>query len=215
VRRSIDRRALLPASLVLLACLLAGCAGLGAATPEHAVRNAVEASWGAGAGASVQVLGTRPATRGTLVLYSGWMPARGDRPATAMTGYYLVEFQPRFGGWYAGTGGAGGSSAGAASVDELITRGAGRGGSPDGGLSIVYGIFLSNEVNAVEATFNNGQVVRDRPKDGAYAMFVEEIADWCEIRVLGHEGQVLETIRPEAEALLKAASGDRPSQCPQ
>ncbi len=189
------RPAILLACLALLAAALGGCTVLRpAVTAEQAVRSAVERMEPPGTAATMRVVGIRQSEQGTVVLYTYWRPATATVQAMPMFGYWIVKFDPARGGWQ--PSGGGGGNVTAAADDELITRAMGSGGGTGGWHSVVYGQVLSPKVAAVEATFDSGQVVRDEPTGGAFALVVWEQADWCELRVLGEGGTLLHTISP-------------------
>lgn len=57
--------------------------------------------------------------------------------------------------------------------------------------TITYGQALKPGVEVVEATLDNGVIVRDQVKDGVFAIITDESTQVRKIRVLGSGGQLL------------------------
>jgi hypothetical protein len=57
--------------------------------------------------------------------------------------------------------------------------------------TIFYGKVISKDVGAVEVTFNNGEVLRDRSPDGYISLISEGATGICDIRILGFDQQIL------------------------
>lgn len=57
--------------------------------------------------------------------------------------------------------------------------------------TILYGQFLTPRVSAVEVTFDNGQVLRDKGEGKAFALISTGAASVCELRILGPDNQLL------------------------
>ena len=81
--------------------------------------------------------------------------------------------------------------------------------------AILYGETLAPEVVAVEATFDNGQTLRDSAADGVFVVYSDNANAVCSMRILGANDAVLRTDTLN----VGAAPGDTvfgpPNNCPQ
>jgi hypothetical protein len=191
----------LPFLLVTMLLLLVSTACdelIGPLTPPEAyrqfhVRDAPESA------ATFQVVATRQWERGAVVLYTYVRPAQGQTPPLQIFGYDLVE--DRGGGSWRITGGGEGGRPGPPPAKELISYSSGSGWNRvRGDFSIVYGRTLAPQVAFVEATFDNGQVLRDGTGDGFFVLITPVSTTPCELRALDAEGQVLRRIDAAARA---------------
>jgi hypothetical protein len=55
----------------------------------------------------------------------------------------------------------------------------------------LYGQVLKPKVAVVEATFNDGQILRDRSNNGVFALMALGATGVCEVRILGTDNQIL------------------------
>ncbi len=78
----------------------------------------------------------------------------------------------------------------------------------------VYGERLVPDVLAVEATFDNGETVRDDATDGIFVVATTGANAVCELRVLGAQDTVLRTITDD-QALAYGPHGSLPHRCQQ
>lgn len=62
------------------------------------------------------------------------------------------------------------------------------------GETIVFGYSLSPQVVAMEAVFNNGDMIHDETGNGVFTLQAPGALRACEIRVLGADGKALKTI---------------------
>ncbi len=186
------KRYVLLLGLLAVGLLSGGCGvSPGSMTPEDAVRQ--ETLSHVPNLAAFKVLGTRASERGTVVIYTYIMSGPNQEP-TPMIGFRLVN-RTLWGSWEVTAGSAGNSSEPPSSENMISYATSGiHGGQFGGDLSIVYGRVLWDQVRAVDATFDNGQTIRDEAADGAFALFTPSRAVACELRVLGAEGKVLRTI---------------------
>jgi hypothetical protein len=77
--------------------------------------------------------------------------------------------------------------------------------------TILYGQVLSSKVSAVEATFDNGQIIRDYSTNGVFALVAPNATAVCQLRVLGSDNQIL---RQSDLAIPKQlARGKKTHQC--
>ncbi len=76
----------------------------------------------------------------------------------------------------------------------------------------VYGERLVPDVLAVEATFDNGETVRDDATDGIFVVATTGANAVCELRVLGAQDAVLRTITDD-QPLAYGPHGPLPHRC--
>ncbi len=57
--------------------------------------------------------------------------------------------------------------------------------------TVLYGQVFSSRVAAIEATFDDGQVVRELTLSGVFALVLPKPAIVCEVRMLGVDNQIL------------------------
>lgn len=200
-------------AIVLLLLVSTACETLiGPLTPAEAyrqfhVRDAPESA------ATFQVVATRQWERGAVVLYTYVRPAQGQTPPLQIFGYDLVE--DRGGGSWRITGGGGEGRPGRPPAEELISFALGRDISTErGSNSIVYGRTLVPQVTSVEATFDNGQVLRDGTGDGFFVLITPVRATPCELRALDAQGEVLRRIDLAARAAPAKEAGIPEDNCP-
>jgi hypothetical protein len=67
-------------------------------------------------------------------------------------------------------------------------------GHPYGSFISISGRALTSKVVAVEATFSTGQTLHDRVTNGLFMMILPRVAEVCELRIRGVNGQVLQHI---------------------
>ncbi len=191
---------------------LAGCGALlGAPTPEQAVRES-ETRIHPEIAASLQILGRRSWARGVVVLYSYVQPARDEMPAMQMFGHSLVE-RTALGTWQTHGGGAGGSSA-PPPKEDWVDFGRGSGSNDQNSYSLIFGRTLSPEVKAVEASFDDGQTLRDTTLDGFFVLITPKLVQACEMRVLGADDQVLRRIDLAHQFAPGKGAGEPANNCP-
>ncbi len=77
-------------------------------------------------------------------------------------------------------------------ISQGVEKDAGNGGKDSSDrYTILYGQFLTPRVSAVEATFDNGQVIRDNGEGKAFALISTGAANVCELRIFGPDNQLL------------------------
>ena len=57
--------------------------------------------------------------------------------------------------------------------------------------TLIYGKVLHKKVAAIEATFDNGMILRDRIENQVFALMAPGATGVCELRVLGSDNQIL------------------------
>ncbi len=207
-------RALCLLMLSLLLWVLAGCSVVPPAlTPQESARQST-LTMSPESAATFQVMGTRQWERGVVVLYTYLQPAQEQRPPMQIFGYTLVV-PSGWGTWQAVGSGAGGSNAPPPAENLVHYSYGGGGGSQRGFFSIVSGYVLAPNVAAVEITFDNGQVLRDKTGDGLFAVVTTAKVAACELRVLDDQGQILRRIDTSSTASPSKEPGGPPaSSCP-
>jgi hypothetical protein len=191
-----------PVVIVLLALLLSGCAGESkvAPTPEEAVRQHILTAIGSQAepAKTVQILGQRQFADGMLVVSRYGLPGANQGAADAILSADLAVRQEQGwvvsltgGGWEMSGGGTGDSAPGQWGEQWLSYR-LGSTNRPTGREAFFYGQTLAPQVAAVEATFSNGQTLRDHSTDGVFALRSEGANAPCRVRVLNANGELLQ-----------------------
>jgi hypothetical protein len=208
------RQRLIRTSLfALCAVLLAGCGGLPLVglTPEQAARQGVVKP--DGQPLPLMMLGQRALPNGSLVIVYQFERATLEGGVIQMLGYKEVA---RGGaGWQSREAGAQDESTGP--TDPMITfgRASKDGGPTDGDPNkpvFVYGARVVPDVLAVEATFDNGETVRDDATDGIFVVATTGANAVCELRVLSEHDAVLRTIT-EDQPLAYGPTGPLPHRC--
>lgn len=154
-----------------------------------------------------QVLGTHQWAKGVIVLYSAMCPTNDGKASTQRVFGHQVMKRDGM-GWQVSSGDSFGMENSPKPTDQktaeqLIDYGVGR-SQPDehDRYLILYGQILNPKVAAVEVTFNNGQVLRDSGRDGAFALVALNATGICELRILGTDNQILrkdELAKPQPE----------------
>ncbi len=156
-----------------------------------------------------QVLGTHRWSKGVIVLYSAICPTKdGKTPTQRVFGHQVMKRDGM--GWQVSSGDSFGMDNSAKSTDtktaeQLIDYGVSR-SQVEGSdrYLILYGQILNPKVAAVEVTFNNGQVLRDKGVDGAFALVSPGATGICELRILGTDNQILrkdELAKPKPDSI--------------
>lgn len=158
----------------------------------------------------LQVLGTHRWAKGVIVLYSAMCPTNDGKASTQRVfGHQVVKRDGM--GWQVSSGGSFGMGNSPKMTEPKMTEPKTAEQLIDYGISrskpeesdrylILYGQILNSKVAAVEATFNNGQVLRDSGRDGAFALVAPNATEICELRVLGTNNQILrkdELVKPK------------------
>jgi hypothetical protein len=195
--------------IALCSLLLAGCGVpfVGNLTPEQAAAQMHRSP--DGKPQPVTTLGQRALPSGNrVVIYRSKEATPPDGKVMDWLGYAEVE---RSGlGWQPRSGGA--QTVDAAPVGTFVQYGTGSNGGEPNSPVFVYGERLVPEVLAVEATFDNGQTVRDGTADGIFVLATTNAHTLCEIRVLGENDTILRTISDQ-QPVAFAANGPLPSRC--
>jgi hypothetical protein len=74
--------------------------------------------------------------------------------------------------------------------------------------SIFYGQVLSPKVSAVEVTFDNGKILRDKALDGLFALVAPGATGVCDVRMFGADNQILQRYELGHPNVSKAAIGN-------
>jgi hypothetical protein len=189
-------------------------------TPDQVIHQNVSCpSLGAAAPKDVQVLGTYRWAKGVVVLYSALCTTQGTQGGVQrVLGHQLVKRDGM--NWQVSSSDSYSLSNPNQAAEKLIEYGISqvqeRGGDR---YTILYGQFLTSRVSTVEATFDNGLVLRDAGKGKAFALIAAGTANVCELRILGADNQLLrreDLSRPNSLALpnrLIADHGRSPVHC--
>ncbi len=143
-----------------------------------------------------QVLGTHRWAKGVIVLYSAMCPTNDGKASTQRVFGHQVMKRDGM-GWQVSSGDSFGTEDRPKKTDQktaeqLIDYGVSRSKPEESDrYLILYGQILNPKVGAVEATFNNGQVLRDSGSDGAFALVAPDATGICELRILGTDNQIL------------------------
>lgn len=190
---------LLTCLIGLVALTTSSCAlSLLAALPEEAIYQSVNCPTRENTRAkSFQVLSTEKWSEGIVVLFKALCPAPDQSSSLQpVFGHKVVRRQGM--NWQVSGTGSYGTDASIRSKttkQNLIEYGISQ--SPDQSAdryTILYGRVLKPKVAVVEATFDNGKVVRDRPSNGVFALISIGATSICELRVMGPDNQILQQI---------------------
>jgi hypothetical protein len=147
-----------------------------------------------------QVLAVRQWSHGAVAIYRGLCPpelkARPEGVLQTVLSYRLLQRHGRE--WQSGPSGSHVSRPGSANPlstksDPLIAYGSDRVATPTHDrYSIFYGQVLSPKVAAVEVTFDNGKILRDKVLDGMFALVAPGATGICDVRIFGADNQILQ-----------------------
>lgn len=138
-----------------------------------------------------QVLSTHRWANGVVVLFSGLCP--GDDQKAAMKRIFGHKVVKRNGiGWQISGSGSYTPKNVSTKPERLIDYSVSRSAKQNGDrYTVLFGQVLKPKVAVVEATFNNGQILRDRSDNGVFAIIATGATGVCEVRVLGSDNQIL------------------------
>lgn len=170
----------------LLSVLVTGC--VRTETPGEAVYRYITGETAVRPTQNFRVLKSIPSRYGVLMLYR----TRGAPNSSIERFGYIFVKQVGF-GWQIGEEGNIERKVSLPN-EQFVEYGVGGGLDRNANYALVYGQALNAQVAAVEATFNNRQVVRDNLSDTGFILFATGANDVCELRVLGKEGQLLQRI---------------------
>lgn len=138
-----------------------------------------------------QVLSTHRWSKGMVVLYSALCPTKdGKSSLERVFGHQVVQRNGM--SWHVSSSDSYGTGSTPSSPEKLIEYGISRSLSREGDrYTILYGQVLAPKVRAVEATFNNGRVLRQSTVSGSFALLSPGATDICELRIIGKDQQIL------------------------
>ncbi|MDX2240498.1 MAG: hypothetical protein NW224_07435 [Leptolyngbyaceae cyanobacterium bins.302] len=138
-----------------------------------------------------QVLGTYRWAKGVIVLYSALCTTQ--HPKGGMQRVFGHQVVKREGmNWQISSSDSYSVKRNPHSPEKLIEYGISQAVEKSGDrYTILYGQFLTPKVGTVEATFDNGQVIRADGKGKGFALISAGAANVCELRVLGPDDQLL------------------------
>jgi hypothetical protein len=139
----------------------------------------------------LQVLSTHQWSQGVVVLYSAVCPGKTHQePMQRVIGHKVVKRNGMH--WQLSGSDSYGIQTNAPVSERLVEYSISK--SSESGrdrYAILYGQVLKAKVTAVEATFDNGQVVRGRGDEGVFALLSPGATAICELRVIGNDNQIL------------------------
>lgn len=193
---------LLTCSIGLLALATSSCAlaSFLSIAPKDLLDQTVSCPTGDQAKAEgFKVLSTQTWSQGVVVLYSALCPVRNDRANVTMQPVFGHKVVKRNGStWQVSGSGSYGTEAGTVPSQQLVEYGISRSlnakasTQPGERYTILYGRVLQPKVAAVEATFDNGKILRGRSSNGVFAILSAGATGVCELRVLGADNQILQ-----------------------
>lgn len=130
---------------------------------------------------NIQVCGRREWQGKTLLLFSGTRRMLEQTPPQQEFGYAFVQIGSR--GWTVMSS----KSSGGTPPPPLVIYDS----SQIQDAMIVFGGALSDQVQAVEATFDTGAVVRDIVKNQCFALIAPHTKGVIEVRLINRNGQVI------------------------
>lgn len=138
-----------------------------------------------------QVLSTHRWSKGMVVLYSALCPTKdGKSSLQRVFGHQVVQRNGM--SWHVSSSDSYGTGSTPTSPEKLIEYGISRSASQEGDrYTILYGQVLTPKVKAIEATFNNGMILRQPIANGSFALLSPDATDICELRILGKDHQIL------------------------
>jgi hypothetical protein len=138
-----------------------------------------------------QVLSTHRWSQGVVVLYSAVCPGRNQRePMQRVIGHKVVKRNGTQ--WQISGSDSYGIETSDSPAERLVEFSISKSLEPGRDrYAILYGQVLKSKVAAVEATFDNGQVVRDHGDDGVFALLSPGATGICELRIIGRDNQIL------------------------
>ena len=160
-----------------------------------------------------KVLSTQSWAQGVIVLYSALCPTNDAKtPTLQIFGHKVVKRSGM--AWQVSGSGSYGTHKEDTPSEQLVEYGISRSfrqpntsqpntkdtssqeepyttSSQEEPYTILYGRVLTPKVVAVEATFNNGKVIRDESSNGVFALLSAGATGICELRILGADNQIL------------------------
>jgi hypothetical protein len=161
----------------------------------------------------VRVIGTHRWAKGKVILYSALCPTKkgaiqkGETPMQRVFGHQVMQRDGM--NWQVSSVDSYGTE-NRKSTERLIEYGVSQSGQSNSQhqnhnsphhhnsphqrgdrYTIVYGQVLSSKVTAVEATFDTGEIFRNRVRSKTFALVAPNADRVCELRILGIDNQIL------------------------
>lgn len=139
----------------------------------------------------VKVLGTFRWQKGMVVLYSALCSTHNAQDGRQrVLGHQVVRREGM--NWQISSSDSYSISNPQQASEKLIEYGVSQAQEESGDrYTILYGQFLTPNVSTVEATFDNGEVLRADGRGKAFALISVGAANLCELRILGPDHQLL------------------------
>ena len=184
------------------------------ATPKEVIQQAVVCSTDSSTKAqNVQVISTHRWSQGVIVLYSALCPDGRKSSLKSVFGHKVVK---RSGiNWQV----SGSDNYGTEDTiytlskpsEQLVEYGISQSLNQRDRYTILYGRALKKRVVAIEATFDNGKILRSENVNGVFALISPSATGICELRIFGADNQILR--QEDLAALRKFLKKPSPSQC--
>ncbi|MBD2021860.1 hypothetical protein H6F43_16895 [Leptolyngbya sp. FACHB-36] len=172
--------------------LTAGCAAsMLEVAPDKAVYQQISCPKNGQKAQSYQVLSTQKWSRGVVVLYSALCPTGNQMPARRVFGHKVVERNGM--NWQVSGSDSFRTKPTSAKSERLIDYSISQSTAQSRDrYAILYGQIIATKVVAVEATFDNGQILRDEGSNGVFALVSPGATGVCEVRIFGNDNQILQ-----------------------
>jgi hypothetical protein len=183
-----------------LGCLL-GIAGIGCSSSAFAMWNAfprellrqglacptnktVQAK-------GLQLLATQRWSDGIVALYSATCPDPRKHSNQPVFAYKVMQRDKM--NWFVRGSDGYAVTGKPKSTQRLVQFRVSRSGNVEGDRhTVLYGQVFSPKVTAIEASFDNGQVLRGDSSNGVFALVAPKASGVCEVRVIGIDNQILQ-----------------------
>ncbi|MCL6436906.1 MAG: hypothetical protein K6T90_22415 [Leptolyngbyaceae cyanobacterium HOT.MB2.61] len=142
-----------------------------------------------------QVLSTHRWSQGIVILFSGLCPGEGKTAMKRIIGHKVIKWSGM--GWQISSSDSYVLKNTPSKPEKLVNYKVSRSSNLNGDrYTVLYGQALKPKVATIEATFNNGQILRDRSSDGAFVLIATGATGVCEVRILGSDNQILRQEEP-------------------
>lgn len=139
----------------------------------------------------LQLLATQRWATGVVAIYSANCPYPQKHTNQQVFGYKVIR---RAGmNWFVSSSDAYAVPPKSASPKRFVQFWVSRSTSANGDrYTILSGQVFSPKVTAIEASFDNGQVLRNNASNGVFALVAPDAMEICEVRVIGLDNQILQ-----------------------
>ncbi|WP_421656979.1 hypothetical protein [Leptothermofonsia sp. ETS-13] len=157
-----------------------------------------------------QVVSTHRWSQGVVVLFSGLCPGEGKAAMKRIIGHKVIKRSGIH--WQISSSDSYVLKNAPSKPEKLVNYRVNRSPNQNSDrYTVLYGQILKPKVATVEATFNNGQILRDHSSNSAFVLIATGATGVCEVRILGSDNQIL---RQEEPTISKRMAKDgNPQQC--